>query len=60
MQLCDYGCGQEAKYQFKNGKWCCSSNMACCSAIRKRNSMRIKEIYQDPNSVYNSISYRKN
>jgi len=24
MKLCDYGCGQEAKYQFKNGKWCCS------------------------------------
>lgn len=21
--ICDYGCGREAKYQFKNGKWCC-------------------------------------
>jgi len=23
MQLCDYGCGQKATYQLKNGKWCC-------------------------------------
>jgi len=22
-QLCDYGCGQESKYQAKNGKWRC-------------------------------------
>jgi len=59
MSICEYGCGQEAKYQFKNGKWCCGRNMACCPAIRKRNSARIKEIYQDPNSVYNTASYKK-
>ena len=23
MPICDYGCGQEAIIQFKNGKWCC-------------------------------------
>jgi len=30
MILCDYGCGQEAKYFFKNGKKCCSKNHGSC------------------------------
>ncbi len=34
MNLCDYGCGQEAKHQFKNGKWCCSDNISKCQIIR--------------------------
>ena len=38
MPLCDYGCGQEAKHQFKNGKWCCSSNLSKCPNIKKKNS----------------------
>jgi len=28
--LCEYGCGEEATYQFKNGKWCCSENWRKC------------------------------
>ena len=35
--LCDYGCGQEAKYQLKNGKWCCCKSFNSCPAIRKKN-----------------------
>ena len=34
--LCDYGCGQEAIYQFKNGKWCCSQHFSQCIIIRKK------------------------
>ena len=34
--ICDYGCEQEAKYQFKNGKRCCSDNIAKCPNMRKR------------------------
>jgi len=41
IHLCDYGCEQEAKYQFKNGKWCCSKNIAQCSAIRKKVSKKL-------------------
>ena len=37
MQLCDYGCGQEAKYQFKNGKWCCSKSFNSCPNMKKIN-----------------------
>lgn len=36
MQLCDYGCGQEANHQLKNGKWCCCKNIASCLKIRKK------------------------
>jgi len=38
MKICDYGCGQEATFQFKNGKFCCSSNMSKCSDVIRRNS----------------------
>ena len=34
--LCDYGCGQEATTQFKNGKWCCSEFYTKCPALRKK------------------------
>lgn len=40
MKLCDYGCGQEATHQFKNGKWCCSKNITSCVAIRKKLSIK--------------------
>ena len=36
IHLCDYGCGQEAKFQFKNGKWCCSKNYVQCPESRRK------------------------
>lgn len=33
MSVCDYGCGQEATYEFKNGKKCCATNQGKCPAI---------------------------
>jgi hypothetical protein len=30
--LCEYGCGQIARYQFKNGKLCCSDKPGKCEA----------------------------
>lgn len=35
--LCDYGCGQEALFQFKNGKWCCSKNQNTCPSMKEKN-----------------------
>ncbi len=29
--ICDYGCGQKAIHQFKNGKWCCENNWRKCT-----------------------------
>lgn len=39
---CEYGCGEEAKYQFKNGKWCCSSHISSCIEMKKINSFKLK------------------
>jgi 5-methylcytosine-specific restriction endonuclease McrA len=38
MKGCEYGCGQKAKYQLKNGKWCCSEKFNSCPEVRKKNS----------------------
>lgn len=35
---CEYGCGEEAPYQLKNDKWCCSLHYNSCPGKRKRNS----------------------
>lgn len=45
-QLCDYGCGQSAQYQFRKGKLCCSSHYNSCPGKRLEFSNRIdhKEI----------------
>ena len=40
--LCDYGCGCEAIYQLKNGKWCCSKSVNSCPEMRRKNSEGIK------------------
>lgn len=36
--LCNYGCGQEAKYKLKNNKWCCCKSPNSCIAVRNKNS----------------------
>jgi len=40
--LCSYGCGKPAKYQFKNGKWCCSKNKNSCKENIKSLSKKLK------------------
>ena len=42
--LCDYGCGEEAKYPFKNGNWCCSKNFRSCPNMRKKGLPDYKKI----------------
>ncbi len=37
MKICDYGCGKGAKYQFKNGRWCCSDSHNKCSKVKENN-----------------------
>jgi len=42
MMLCSYNCGQKALYILKNGKSCCSKNVASCPTIRKKISLKNK------------------
>jgi len=41
IQLCDYGCEQEAIHQFKNGKWCCSKSQNKCPEVRNKFKQKI-------------------
>ena len=34
VKLCDYGCGQPAIHQFKNGKKCCEKIVTKCNSIK--------------------------
>jgi len=42
--LCEYGCGQPAKHQFKNGKWCCSKYSSQCPEIKRKISKKLSGI----------------
>jgi Zn finger protein HypA/HybF involved in hydrogenase expression len=37
-EICDYGCGNKAIKQMKNGKYCCSNTTSQCPAIKQKNS----------------------
>ena len=56
IKLCDYGCGQEAQYQFKNGKWCCSNNINSCPSLKKKHSKRIRILHKN-NQEYTSGTF---
>jgi hypothetical protein len=42
---CKYGCNQEAKFQLKNGNWCCSKFANSCSENKKKNSNGLKQAH---------------
>jgi len=42
MDICSYGCGLEAKYTLKNGKFCCERSCNQCPEVRKKNSLSLK------------------
>lgn len=46
-KLCDYGCGNEARYTLKNGKKCCSSFYTKCPHLREKNSKGLKKCYEE-------------
>lgn len=56
--LCDYGCGNEALYQFKNGKWCCCKCSSQCPNVKEKNSKKRKE-QTDMNKEHYENSLKK-
>jgi len=48
MMLCNYGCGREAKYPLKNGKWCCTRSYNSCPEVRKERSKIMKKVFNQP------------
>ena len=57
--LCDYGCGQEAKHQLGNGKWCCSENWRKCPQSKMKLSNKLKERWRDLSSGFYSENRSK-
>ena len=61
---CQYGCLQEAKYQLKNGKWCCSDKFNKCPNTRLKNSNGVKRAYKNGNKkctfTFEQRGWRKN
>ena len=45
--ICEYGCDNIAKYQLKNGKWCCSKSINSCQGMKQKNSKANKEIIKN-------------
>lgn len=45
-ELCDYGCGREAKFTLKNGKKCCENATSKCEAIRRKNSEGLRKAHK--------------
>ncbi len=39
--VCEYGCGREAKHQFRNKKWCCESHHSKCPKIKRKTLHKI-------------------
>jgi len=58
MVICEYGCGREAKYKFKNGRWCCEHDYRLCPHISESKSVKMKKAWKNPNSKINSNEVR--
>ena len=50
---CSYGCGQEGKHQFTNGKWCCEAMFSKCPEVRRKNSEGCKKAHEKNPEKYN-------
>lgn len=57
--VCEYGCGEVGRYQFKNGKWCCSDYPTKCPAVKRKNSEGNKKVWANTESVFNSEEYKE-
>jgi len=54
-EFCEFGCGNFSQYQLKNGKWCCSKSFNSCLAVKKKNSIGLKNAHK--NGRYSNIDY---
>lgn len=50
--ICDYGCGQEAVFELKNGKHCCSKRPAGCPVIKAVNRESVNRAYAEGRKGY--------
>lgn len=62
-KMCEYGCGRQAHYQMKNGKWCCQPSYNSCPQVRRKNVEGLKKAYasgkRNAKGVYQQLSQEK-
>lgn len=58
IMLCEYNCGNEAKYKLKNGRNICCESPNKCPSIRKKNSEIKKKNYRFPIPKYNPANFK--
>lgn len=46
VQICEYGCGEIAQFQLKNGKWCCNESCNKCRAVKLKIQSGVKRAYE--------------
>lgn len=56
---CEYGCNQEAKFQTKSGKNCCSESPNSCPELKRRNSEALKKAYQEGRKNCNQFNGKR-
>ena len=52
-----YYCGEKAKYQLKNGRWCCSEKFQSCPELKRKNSEKQKQRVE--NGCYGFSKFNK-
>lgn len=51
--VCDYGCGQPAKFRYRSGKLSCQSNHQACPGYRQLQSTRGKKFFAEhPDKIF--------
>lgn len=45
--ICQYGCNQEAEYEQKNGKWCCTLHPTNCPAVKEKIVSKLKLAHEN-------------
>ena len=58
IHICEYGCGQEAKYQFKNDNWCCSKSHQSCPAQRKKIGINSRNSFEKIIGIMENTKYK--
>jgi len=58
MRTCDYGCNKEGKYQFKNGKVCCSHSQNKCPGVKNKISKSLTGRIQSEKTKLKRIESR--
>lgn len=59
MNICEYGCGKEASFQLKSGKWCCSESHYKCEGYKRKLHIALLKSYDSGKLNYRIAKIEK-